>query len=153
MFYNAYGTSDQCEQIGLATSRDLKNWKEHPKNPLLRRGDPEKDRDHRIIGDPWIMKHGDTWEMYYFAFDGEHARECLATSADLVHWTKSPLNPIMDVGPEGSYDAIHCHKPCIIEHDGVVYHFYTAVGTDNEGRHTRAIALATSKRLPGVDYR
>jgi predicted GH43/DUF377 family glycosyl hydrolase len=153
MFYNAYGTKDGCEQIGLATAPDLRTWREHPANPLLRRGDPQRDRDHRIIGDPWIMRRGETWEMYYFGFDGEHARENLATSSDLIHWTKSPLNPIMDAGPPGSYDAVHCHKPCIIEHEGVVYHFYTAVGTYGNDSHYRAIGLATSKRLDGVRYR
>jgi len=157
MFYNAYGTRDRCEQIGLATSPDLRRWAEHPDNPLLRRGDPEKDRDHRIIGDPWIMRRimrqGDIWEMYYFAFDGEHAREHLATSKDLIHWSKSPHNPIMDAGRAGSYDAVHCHKPCIILDKGVYCHFYTAVGPKGDHEQYRPIALATSRRLPGVEYR
>jgi len=149
MFYNAYGTPDRCEQIGLATSNDLREWREHPDNPLLRRGDAEKDRDHLIIGDPWIVKRGDLWEMYYFGFDGRHARENLATSSDLIHWTKSPFNPIMDAGPAGSYDSVHCHKPCLVEKDGVVYHFFTAVGVRGENPDYRAIGLATSRRLPG----
>lgn len=152
MFYNAYGSEARCEQIGLATSTDLRDWRQHPDNPLLRAGDPEKDRDHVIIGDPWIMRHGDVWEMFYFAFDGVHAREHLATSTDLVRWEKSPLNPIMDVGAEGTYDDKYCHKPCIILHEGVYYHFYTAVQAREEG-HYRAIGLATSQRLPGVAYR
>ena len=59
----------------------------------------------------------------------------------------------MDVGPPGSYDAVHCHKPCIILHDDVHYHFYTAVGTQGDNAHHRAIALATSHRLPHVEYR
>ncbi len=95
----------------------------------------------------------DSWEMYYFGFDGRHAREHLATSADLLHWIKSPLNPVMDVGPAGSYDERYCHKPCIILHEGVYYHFYTAVGPRGEDRQYRAIALATSAELPGVEYR
>lgn len=153
MFYNAYGTADHCEQIGLATSKDLYHWREQPANPLLKKGDPQVDRDHRIIGDPWIMKHGHLWEMYYFGFDGQHAREHLATSHDLIHWRKSHRNPIMDIGPPGSYDDIHCHKPCIIEHEGTLYHFFTAVGTKGEREHYRAIGLATSGRLPGMTYR
>jgi predicted GH43/DUF377 family glycosyl hydrolase len=153
MFYNAYGTRDHCEQIGLATSPDLRTWTEHPDNPLLRKGDAVRDRDTKIIGDPWIMRQGKSWEMYYFAFDGKHAREHLATSTDLIHWTKSPFNPIMDAGPAGSYDEVHCHKPCIIRHDDVFYHFYTAVGPKGDAAHYRAIALATSRKLPGVIYR
>jgi predicted GH43/DUF377 family glycosyl hydrolase len=152
MFYNAYGTQDHCEQIGLATSTDLRQWKEHPDNPLLRKGDdPRRDRDNVIIGDPWILRRDGRWEMYYFAYDGRHARECLATSNDLIHWKKSPYNPIMDAGPPDSYDAIHCHKPCIIEHKGVYYHFYTAVGPGRDGNEARTIGLATSKKLPDVE--
>lgn len=156
MFYNAYGTADHCEQMGLASAERLEGpWRRHPANPILRKGDPEKDRDHRIIGDPWVMRSpkDDLWEMYYFAYDGQHARECLATSSDLVHWTKSPFNPIMDVGPPGSYDSIHCHKPSIVIQDGVYYHFFTACGSDGRGGEHRAIGLATSRKIEGVKYR
>lgn len=153
MYYNAHGSKDNCEQIGLAVSRDLIDWFEHEDNPILRKGDPSRDRDHVIIADPWVMKLDGTWHMFYFGYDGKHARECLATSDDLIHWTKSPLNPIMDAGPPGSYDEIHCHKPCVIARDGVHYHYYTACGKRDDGSEYRAIGLATSKRLPGVAYR
>jgi predicted GH43/DUF377 family glycosyl hydrolase len=153
MFYNAHGSKDGCEQIGLAFSDDLISWREYEQNPILRKGDPKRDRDHVIIADPWIMRLAGTWHMFYFAFDGTHARECLATSNDLLHWTKSPLNPIMDVGPPGSYDDIHCHKPCVIKHEDVFYHFTTSCGKRKDGSEYRAIGLATSNRLPGVAYR
>jgi len=153
MFYNAHGARDNCEQIGLATSTDRIVWKEHPANPLLRKGDPQRDRDHVIIADPWIMKFGRRYHMFYFAYDGRHARECLATSDDLIRWTKWKGNPLMDVGPAGTYDALHCHKPCIVESDGVYYHFYTACHKRRDGKEHRAIALATSRKLPGIAYR
>ena len=153
MFYNAHGSRGNCEQIGLATSTDLVHWTEHPDNPLLRKGDPVKDRDHVIIADPWIMKSKDRYHLFYFAFDGKHARECLATSTDLLHWSKWPGNPVMDVGRRGTYDSLHCHKPCIVEADGVYYHFYTACEIRPDGKEYRAIALATSEELPGVAYR
>ena len=41
-----------------------------------------------------------------------------------------------------SYDKTHAHKPWVIKHNGVVYHFYCAVGDRGRG-----IALATSKPL------
>ncbi len=153
MFYNAHGLRDNCEQIGVAISPNRVDWFEYERNPVLRRGDPKIHRDHVIIGDPWVMFLNGEWHMFYFAFDGEHARECLATSSDLLNWRKSPLNPIMDVGPPGSYDDIHCHKPCVMEHDGVFYHFFTACGKQEDGSEHRAIGLATSRRLPGVAYR
>ncbi|MBN1343639.1 MAG: family 43 glycosylhydrolase [Phycisphaerae bacterium] len=153
MFYNAHGSEDNCEQIGVAISPDLVNWFEYEHNPIIRKGDPKRDRDHVIIADPWVMRLDGKWHLFYFGYDGAHARECLATSDDLLGWTKSPLNPIMDAGPPGSYDDLHCHKPCVIEHDGVFYHFYTPVAKRADGSEYRAIGLATSKRLGGVEYR
>jgi hypothetical protein len=33
----------------------------------------------------------------------------------------------------------------VIKHDGVVYHYYCAVGRGEDGKEVRGIALATSK--------
>lgn len=154
LYYNAYGTATHSEQIGLATSTDLLNWHPHPDSPLLRQGDETVTRDNKIIGDPWIVQIDDLWWMFYFGFDGVHARDNVAISSDLVHWTKrTEWNPVLDAGPPGSYDEIHAHKPCLILHGGIWYHFYTAVGKKPSGAHYRAIALATSQRLPDVEYR
>lgn len=154
LFYNAYGSANACEQIGLATSSDLRIWHPHPASPVLRQGDAVVSRDNRIIADPWIVRMDNEWWMHYFGFDGIHARDYVATSDDLIHWTKRiEWGPTLDVGPEGSYDCIHAHKPCVLLHQGVWYHFYTAVGAGEQGAERRAIALATSRRLPGVAYR
>jgi hypothetical protein len=40
------------------------------------------------------------------------------------------------------WDKTFAHKPWIVKHDGVVYHFYNAVGDQG-----RVIGLATSKDL------
>ena len=29
-------------------------------------------------------------------------------------------------GKEGEFDEVMTHKPCVIEHNGIWYHFYTA---------------------------
>ena len=43
------------------------------------------------------------------------------------------------VKPSEPWDSEHAHKPWVIKHDGVVYHFYNAVGSRGRG-----LALATS---------
>jgi predicted GH43/DUF377 family glycosyl hydrolase len=68
------------------------------------------------------------------------AFDTFACSRDLVHWTKWE-GPHLIQSSE-PWDKTFAHKPWLIKQDGVVYHFYCAVG--NEGR---AIALATSKDL------
>ncbi len=46
------------------------------------------------------------------------------------------------VAPSEAYDKRYAHKPWVIKWDGVVYHFYNAVGSSG-----RVIALVTSKDL------
>jgi hypothetical protein len=50
------------------------------------------------------------------------------------------------IAPSEPWDTPFAHKPWLIKHDGVVYHFYCAVGGKEQHR---AIALATSRDLRG----
>ncbi len=139
LFYNARAAEPpHREQTGLATSKDLKTWTKHPGNPLLTVG-PEGAWDSLFASDPWVERIGGLWHLFYYGFDGRHAQEGVATSPDLLHWTKSAANPILRVGPEGSLDAVHAHKPCVVFHEGRWYHYYCAVGARG-----RVIALAVS---------
>ncbi len=63
-----------------------------------------------------------------------------ACSYDLINWTD--WNGANLVEPSEPYDQQYAHKPWMIKWNGVVYHFYNAVGTKG-----RVIALATSKDL------
>ena len=64
--------------------------------------------------------------MFYCGFDGIHAQDGVAVSEDMIHWRKCE-QPLIRYGEEGALDATHAHKPCIIWHDGALYHFYCAV--------------------------
>lgn len=72
--------------------------------------------------------------------DDTKAFDTFACSLDLTNWTKW-TGPHL-IAPSEPFDATFAHKPWVIKHDGVVYHFYCAVG--DQGRH---IALATSSPL------
>ena len=79
--------------------------------------------------------------MFYFGFlwkEGYAAFDTFACSHDLVHWTKWQGAPL--ISSSEPYDKTFAHKPWLLKHDGVVYHFYCAVGKEG-----RLIALATSK--------
>ena len=82
-------------------------------------------------------------KFYFGAGWGKGARafDTFAVSRDLVHWQKW-AGPNL-ISPTESWDATYAHKPWLLKHDGVVYHFYCSVAGDN-----RAIALATSRELP-----
>jgi len=131
MYYNAKGEGDY-ESIGMAVSNDMKVWKRYGKNPVIT-------RENGICGDAQITKIGDVYVMFYFgAFWKTGGFERFATSYDLINWTDWTGEDL--VAPSEDYDETYAHKPWVINWDGVVYHFYNAVGSEG-----RVIALATSR--------
>lgn len=137
MFYNGKIKSGY-EKIGMAVSDDMIHWQRFGQEPVVANGE-EKQRG--ITGDPQIVKIGDVWVMFYFgAFWQPKAFDTFACSYDLVHWTKWTGPHLVE--PSESWDIQYAHKPWIIKHHGVVYHYYCAVGDQG-----RVIALATSRNL------
>ncbi len=140
-YYNAKQKGTWQEKIGMAVSDDLVNWRRYGDKPVIDDCIPGKTG---ISGDPMIRRFGDVWVMFYFGYrwkPGETgAFDTFACSRDLVHWTKWTGEPLLR--PSEPYDRVHAHKPWIIKHNGVVYHFYCAVGDSGRG-----LALATSRKL------
>ena len=147
------------EQTGVAMSSDLKHWERHEVNPVLVNG-PRSALGEYFASEVCVMRiiclrvthrQGDVWVMFYFGVNQSgRARELIAFSDDLLHWQKHP-EPLIDIGPEGTFDSIHAHKPSVIMKDGILYHFYCSVGprSGQEGRpwpynEHPAIAVATS---------
>ena len=134
MYYNAKGDTANYESIGMAVSEDMLNWKRYGTEPLITR--------HKgICGDAQIAKIDDIYVMFYFgAFWKKGAFERFACSYDLVNWTDWQGEDLITSSLD--FDSTYAHKPLVIQWEGIVYHFYTAVG--NEGR---VIALSTSEDL------
>ena len=150
MFYNGKDLGKKStERIGMAVSDDLVHWRRWGDGPVV-------DNGRGISGDPQIvrMEPLGVWVMFYFgAFwkrpdtpsspgqrDDTKAFDTFACSLDLVHWTKWDGPHLIE--PSEPWDATFAHKPWVVKHDGVVYHFYCTVG--DRGRQ---IALATSQDL------
>ncbi len=137
MYYNGK-IKHGYEKIGMAVSDDMVHWTRFGKEPVISNGDEKK---HGISGDPQIVRMGDLWVMFYFgAFWKPGAFDTFACSTDLVNWTKWEGPHLIE--PSEPWDKKYAHKPWVVKHDGVVYHFYCAVGDQG-----RVIALATSKDL------
>ena len=133
MFYNAK-TKSGYERIGMAVSNDMLHWQRYGVEPVI-------DNGTGLSGDPQVCRIGDIWVMFYFgAFWQPNAFDTFACSYDLVHWTKWQGPHLIE--PTESWDEKYAHKPWIINHNNVVYHFYCAVG--DEGR---VIAVAMSENL------
>ena len=140
MFYNARPPKGN-ETIGLAVSQDMKTWQRFGDGPVVATERPAGLKYGVISGDSQVVRMNDLWVMFYFgAFWKEGAFDTFAASRDLVHWTKWDGEDL--IKPSEPYDTPFAHKPWLIKHDGVVYHFYCAVGGKEQHR---AIAVATSK--------
>ena len=140
MYYNARPPRGD-ETIGMAVSQDLRTWRRYGRDPVLVNPRPPDLKHGVISGDPQIVRMDDLWVMFYFgAFWKPKAFDTFAASRDLVHWTRWEGPHLLE--PSEPWDAEFAHKPWLLKHEGVVYHFYCAVG--NQGR---AIALATSRPM------
>lgn len=131
MFYNAKDSEvwKWHEQIGMAVSDDMLEWKRVSGQPVICNTKPGW--DSYFCADPCVVKDGGLWLMYYYGYDGEHAQEGIAFSEDLYRWEKVDT-PILKHGNAGEIDELHAHKPCVIEKDGTLYHFYCAVRESRE---------------------
>ncbi len=142
MFYNASGDTavpkKWVERIGMATSNDMKHWQRCEKNPLI-------NQNVGICGDAYIQKIDSIYVMFYFGIfwpnNRKDAFNRFACSYDLVNWTDWNGDDL--IKSSEPYDSKFAHKPCVVQWNGVTYHFYCAV---NE-KEQRGIAVATSKDL------
>jgi predicted GH43/DUF377 family glycosyl hydrolase len=91
--------------------------------------------DDAYIVHPSIIKIGDTWYMYYSA-QGTDSEIGLATSTDLINWTKYAPNPVYSGnGGTGAY------APSVIKIGSTYYMYYWNNGTTSA---TTKIEYATS---------
>ncbi len=140
MFYNAVGDTSTfenwVERIGVATSNDMIHWERYEGNPVI---------DHYVglTGDAVIQKIDSVYVMFYYgAFWPKGRKDAFnrfACSYDLLHWTDWNGEDLISTSE--SYDEKYAHKPYVVKHDGIVYHFYTAVNNLEQ----RGLAVATSK--------
>ncbi len=124
VYYMVYtGFDDRVhgkQSIGLATSKDLFEWKRHPGNPVCTAPDwvithPNGWVDFR---DAHIIRHGDEFLMFTMATTtkGEGAI-ALASSKDAVTWQDHGPAIITFSQPE---------SPRVFEHNGTFYMFATS---------------------------
>lgn len=139
-FYNAANGS--VEQMGLATSKNLRDWDRHPENPLVR--NRPGGYDERFCSDGKVYRDGDHWVMLYFGVGQGGAHIMAAFSRDLVHWSAHPEPLYKAGGHPGGLDATYAHKVALVLNpvNNTFYMYYCAVGDKGRG-----IGLLTSRPL------
>jgi predicted GH43/DUF377 family glycosyl hydrolase len=124
-------------------------WIRPPDNPVLPPGPPGS-FDCGCCMNPWALRVRDQWRLYYAGADADGRRRiCLATSpvGDGGRWHRR--GPVLEPGPEGSFDARWCVLPHVVQFAPDRWHLYYT-GNCGRGRGLAAfpgIGLAVSRDL------
>ena len=137
------GISDKINfRIGYATSPDGIHWNEIQGSggagSVLGLGG-RGESDERGVEDPYIVKEGGVFKMWYVGYDGETRRIHLATSSDGVSWTKQGI--IMEPGAKGEPDELGTRNPVVIRRSGQYELWYQGQSTSKPNYHVlRAVS-------------
>lgn len=148
-FYNFYNAANgSIEQMGLALSDDILEWRRYKQNPVIPNG-PKGTYNEKFSSDGKVFWDKDHWVNFFFGVGRGGAHIMTAFSRDLYHWTVDP-DPIYKRGgnPSG-LDSQYSHKISLVwnPENETYYMFYNAVG--NKGR---GIGLITSKPIGQHKY-
>lgn len=118
-----------------ATAKTLNKapWK---KEPFALTYDPGQGETH--LWAPHVVQYHGTYYMFYCAGgpDGAHSRIHLATSKDLVKWTRHPANPMV-------VDGFDARDPNVQRINGKWVLYYTANSKPEGGNHIVACVTST----------
>lgn len=92
-------------------------WTKHPGNPVLLRSQPWAESDY--ICEPNLLAREGRYHVWFSQMFPPGGRTALgyATSPDGLSWTKHLGNPVL------AMDGGEVHRPCVMEHAGVLYCF------------------------------
>lgn len=103
--YYEGGSTEQTGRraIGVAISDSPTGpFLKHPDNPIITASDRW---EGKIVGTPVIMKMKEIYYLFYHGYSQGHDRIGIAYSANpLGPWIKDNNNPLLDIGPENSWD-------------------------------------------------
>lgn len=139
MFAATSNTS--IHRIGHATSPDLENWTWDDSLALV--PGPEL-YDAYQMDHPFVVANGTGagYLMYYSAWESQtRMQAAVATSLDLVHWTKFGGNPILPASASG-WDAWNTGNPIVFYESGAWRMWYS--GSNSNGGGGNALGYATS---------
>jgi predicted GH43/DUF377 family glycosyl hydrolase len=117
-------------QIGLAESR----------LPVLSPG-PRGSFDEAAVADPYVIRIGDYWYMYYLGQDRARRQQIgLARSRDGVVWEKLRTNPVLAMAEPGGMDDRGLGEPAVWQLQG----WYWMLFTGRDAHENRTLGLARS---------
>ncbi len=122
MWYAGY--DDSVWKIGYATSTNGNTWTKYGSNPVLSGTSGEWDASD--VGDPWVVKIGQTYHMWYVGSTGASGGFIgHATSTDGTSWTKDSANPVFGPDPETGWEQYYVGNPCVLWENGQFVMYYS----------------------------
>jgi hypothetical protein len=128
-------------------------------NPILVPG--ESGWDSKVVEAADIIKDDDTYYLYYHAVGDESGYQIGVATADhpLGPWKKYENNPVLKVGPEGSWEEGHTACAFIHKEEKDKYYMwysgygkYDDEGDDNDWKWGIGLATASSPLGPWEKY-
>jgi len=139
-YYYTGSKTDADQKIGLAMSKDGKNWGRYDGNPILRPG-PSGAWDDWIVWCPMVWKEGITYHMLYSGSNTSKVYQVgYAFSMDGVKWIKYDKNPVFNDPNPWAHNKTEGWG--LIKIEGTYYMYYSSLVP-----HRREIGVATSKDL------
>ena len=143
--YHAYprpGYETGPAVIGICIGDDFRKMK--LKDPCINASDPDAgDWERGGLYKSCLVEHEGTFYMFYNAKTTGAPwveQTGVATSTDLKKWKRCEGNPVIPVGPKGSFDDIFCSDPCVLRcGDTWVMFFYTL---SSDGRARDSVAFS-----------
>jgi predicted GH43/DUF377 family glycosyl hydrolase len=140
--------ADPRGSVRLWSRPDL--WTKYGGNPVLDIG-PAGSWDDAVVDEAKVVFDGQQYHMWYLGRKASGDSGGIlpimvgyATSPDATHWTKHPGNPVLRIGPSGSYDSLGIHAPFVL-FDGQTFRmWYSAWKADAEGSAIWSINTASS---------
>ncbi len=128
-------------KIGVAVSNDGgRTWSKHGP-PVLETG-PRGSWDERGVADPYVIKVGSTYVMYYLGQDRARRQQLgVARSTNGLVWEKLRGNPVLGLGEPGAFDETGLGEPAVWQEQGSYWMLYTA----RDPKEFRRIGLARSQ--------
>ncbi|MBI1789331.1 MAG: hypothetical protein HYR60_17490 [Acidobacteria bacterium] len=143
-FYWYHAGPRERPQVGLARSRDGRQWRKEPR-PVLSAG-PRGSWDERGVADPNAIQVDGVFYLYYLGQDrARRQRLGVARSLDGLRWEKLRTNPILE-------DENGLGEPAVWKSHGRYWMLYTARASNEQ----RRLGLAQSRdgvvweKLPGM---
>lgn len=120
MWYSGFDGANL--RIGYATSLDGIQWTKHSV-PILDLGASGSWDDNRVFI-PTVYYDETLYHMWYTGSDGANERTGYATSPDGINWTKNAQNPVINLGPAGSWDG-YCADSGPVVYDTAFHMIYS----------------------------